>query len=136
MPLHKAHVIATGTNGGLTLAAIAETLQNVNWQNVLTVVFGALTTGVSWYVSARQAKREQDRLDREDARHQRLEDIIQELRIRNYADDPRCVVPNVVNELINSPAATAEPLPSLEAGGQCNVPELASPPTGVHQNQP
>jgi hypothetical protein len=108
---HRFHLFATGTNGGLTLAALAETLHQINWQNALTVLFGALTTGVSWYVSARQAKREQDRLDREDARHQRLEDILQEIRIRKAEADPASL----------THATTLDPQPQVVAGTTVGV---------------
>ena len=49
----------------------------VNWANLLTFLATAITTGISWYVSIRQTRREQDRLDREEARQQRLEDLMQ-----------------------------------------------------------
>jgi hypothetical protein len=104
---HKIHLFATGTNGGLTLASLGEFLSHVNWQNALTVLFGALTTGLSWYVSARQVRREQDRLDREESRQQRLEDVIQELKLRREM---------VTETIAKAHAEIAQPVAGTSAG--------------------
>jgi hypothetical protein len=83
--MHKFHLFATSATSGFTLATMSEFLRAVNWQNFLAVVVSAASAGLSWYISVRQAQREQDRLDREEARQQRWEDKLQELALQKAA---------------------------------------------------
>jgi hypothetical protein len=62
---HRTIILATATSSGATASAFMECLRAVNWQNVLTVLVSIASTLIALYVSARSAKREQDRLDRQ-----------------------------------------------------------------------
>jgi hypothetical protein len=75
---HRTILLATGTSGGLSFAALLELLRAVNWVNLLTFLGTVVSTGIALYVSARSAKREQDHLDRQ----AKMADDIAELAAR------------------------------------------------------
>lgn len=83
----KFHIFATGATSGLGIASIVEFLRELNWQNLITVLVSLGSAAVSGYVSMRQVKREQDRLDAESRREQQMADLVQTLTLHKAALD-------------------------------------------------
>ncbi len=78
-------LFAAGTSTGISGAALVELLRSLNWANVLAFGANVVVTAIGWYVAARAARRDEDRKDREEQRQQRLEDWLQEQRMKEAA---------------------------------------------------
>jgi hypothetical protein len=76
-------IFAAGASTGLSIEALAEALRSVSWAAVLSFACNAILTGVACYAAYRTARREQDQKDRDAERAARLEDFLQEQRLRN-----------------------------------------------------
>jgi hypothetical protein len=72
---------AAGSSSTFSLAALAEFIRSVNWTSFISLIGSVCATGISYYVAARQAKRDQDRRDRDELREARIADMLAEIRL-------------------------------------------------------
>ena len=86
-------LVAVGSSSAFSLTALAELLRSINWGSLLAFVGSAVATGISWYVAARQARRDEDRRDRDGAREARIADMLAAIHARDSLDPPCHTMP-------------------------------------------
>ena len=88
MTNHRTILMATGSSGGFSFAALVEFLRAMNWPNFLTFVGSVISTAIALYISARSAKREQDHLDRQQRTADDLAELLARTKVQQEISPP------------------------------------------------
>lgn len=106
-----------GATAGSTVfsgKALWDLIARVDWNSALTFLGSAAFTLLSYYVAARSKiaadRREQERLDREEARDQQWRDFLLEMRKANFRPESLAV------EVATVAAAVPKPGPAIPPG--------------------